>query len=122
VANEMTVKVTRTVVRGTFAPPPISVSDRIDVSASKRHATTWAVGTTAEAMPTGDVGTLGRLFLHNRDTTNFVDFGPDSGGTLIPCVRLKPGEFAEFRLKPGVTYKGQADTGACDVDMELLSD
>jgi hypothetical protein len=25
-------------------------------------------------------------------------------------------------LKPGVTYKGQADTAACDVDMELLSD
>lgn len=86
------------------------------------HATTWNVGTSEEAMPTGEISTLGRFYLTNLDTTNYVDIGVDSGGSMVGCIRLMPGEEHEFRSKPGATWKGQAHTAACKVDIKICED
>lgn len=120
-ANEITTRITRTVTKGDLRGS-VEKQKVITMSGSVIESGVQAVGTTAEALDTGDVGTLGRLFLLNLDTTNYVTFGPDSGGSMVGAIKLMPGEPNEFRLVPGVTYKLQADTAACNVQYELLSD
>ena len=121
-ANEGTVRHTRTVTKGDLQTSQ-DFTERFDVSGSAVASGVQTIGTTAEALDVGDVATLGRLLLRNLDTTNYVEWGPDSAGTMIGCGKLKPsGDVAEFRLKPGITLKLQANTASCNVQYELLSD
>lgn len=73
------------------------------------------VGTSEEVISFAELTTLGVIQIINLDTTNFVQFGPESGGAMIPAIRLMPGEPNQFRLEPGVTYRAKADTAACNV-------
>lgn len=95
-----------------------------DQAAIGQHSTIVTVGFAAEEdMPVGDISVLGLLILRNLDATNFVTWGPKSGGVMVPLGRLKPqGEPAYIRLEPGITLTWQADTGDCKVKMLLLED
>ncbi len=64
-----------------------------------------------------DVTTPRRLCMINLDTTNFVKYGPKSGGVMVEFGRLKPdGTPHTFDLAPsGVTLRMIADTAACKV-------
>jgi len=86
------------------------------------HQPAWIVGTSEEALTVGDISTLGRIYFKNLDSTNYVDIGPDSGGSMVGCIRLKPGEEHWFRSKPGITWKGQANTAACKVEVKICED
>jgi hypothetical protein len=101
----------------TFVPPRVSNT----ASAFNYHATMWAVGTSAESMPTGDVSNYRWLHLKNLDSTNYVTIGPDSGGSQIDMLKLLPGDVAVLPIKPGITIKGTANTAACKVSV-LLTD
>lgn len=70
------------------------------------------IGTSEEALVTTDISTLGVIVLQNLDSANFVDVGPESGGTIVPLIRLKAGESWAFRAKPGVVLRAQADTAS----------
>ena len=70
------------------------------------------IGTSAEAIDTTDISTLGVFVLQNLDSTNYVEVGPDNSGTMVPLMRLKAGEVATFRSKPGITIKAQANTAS----------
>lgn len=96
--------------------------DTIAQTTQGLHATVWTVGTSEESMPVGDVGTLGRIYAKNLDATNYVDIGVDSGGSMVGAIRLKPGEEQWFRSKPGVTWKGQANTASCKVQLKVCED
>jgi hypothetical protein len=76
---------------------------------------TVVVGTSEEVISFAELTTLGLIQIINLDTTNFVQFGPESAGAMVAAIRLKPGEPNQFRLEPGVTYRAKADTGACNV-------
>lgn len=84
-----------------------------DVSAIGLASGVQVVGTSAEAIVTTDVSSLGWCYLQNLDSTNFLLVGPDDGGTMKDFMKLLPGEPAWFRLKPGITVKAKADTAAC---------
>ena len=73
------------------------------------------VGTSEEVISFAELTTLGLIQILNLDTTNFVQFGPESAGAMVAAMRLKPGEPNQFRLEPGVTYRAKADTAACNV-------
>lgn len=73
------------------------------------------VGTSEEVISFAELTTLGVIQITNLDTTNYVDFGPESGGAMVAAVRIQAGEVWQFRLVPGVTYRAQADTAACNV-------
>lgn len=79
------------------------------------HAPVVSVGTSEEDLSLGDITTNGCLFLKNLDSTNFVKYGPKSGGSMIEFGRLKAGEEAFLRLAPGVTLRWIADTAAVKV-------
>lgn len=66
----------------------------------------------------------GWAMFKNADPTNFVTWGPDTGGTtLVKMGEMLPGEFAgPFRISRSVTkFRFQADTGPCDVQVFVLT-
>lgn len=73
----------------------------------------------SEAIVTTEIGTLGWCFLKNLDDTNYVKYGPDSGG-MVNFAKIQPGEIAAFRLYPGITFHAQADTAAVELDILIL--
>jgi hypothetical protein len=78
------------------------------------------IGTSEEAISFGDV-TPGWVIMKNLDGTNYVIWGPESGGNMVACGRLSPGMVALLRLAPGVTLRMQANTAACDVLIEAIN-
>lgn len=86
-----------------------------------RHAPIVSVGTSEEDMPIGEVATAGWLLLKNLDSTNYVTWGPKSGGAMVAMGRLKAGECALFRMDPTpATLRWIANTAAVLVAMWLL--
>lgn len=81
----------------------------------------FSIGASAETITFTDITTLGWLYLKNLDATNFVTYGPDSSGQ-VDFGKLKPGEFALMRVKPGITIKATADTAACKVLVAMWED
>lgn len=91
-----------------------------DQSAIGAHGQVVDVGTTEEAMPIGDVSSEGWLELTNLDDTNYVDWGPDSGGSMVGVGRLEPGHTQRIKMIPGTTIRWVANTAAVKVEMLLL--
>lgn len=121
-ANEITLNVSMAVVnaklKASFAPGTLQVTQ----AAVGGHFPIISVGTSDEAIDDGDVGTLGYVAFRNLDSTNYVDIGPDSGGAIVPMIRLEAGDVAIMRVKPGITMRAQANTAAVKLQMFLLED
>lgn len=83
-------------------------------------AGTQAIGTTYEAIGTGDVTVEGFTYIRNLDDTNFVQVGLDGGASLTPLIRLDAGEFCVFRVDDAATLFAQADTAEVDIDVMIL--
>lgn len=81
---------------------------------------TVEIGTSEEDISFGDISTLGLCHITNLDTTNYVQLGPKSAGSMVAGMRLNPGESYVLRLEPGVTYRAIANTAACKVSIICL--
>ena len=99
-------------LKSTLNPGAVNVSQAVAKGPSPGCV---AVGTSEEVISFAELTTLGVIQITNLDTTNFVDFGPESSGAMVAAVRIKAGEVWQFRLVPGVTYRAKADTLACNV-------
>lgn len=80
------------------------------------------IGTAEEVVNFGDIVTEGYIYLKNVDATNYVTWGPEDTGALVVIGKLKPGEFAWFRVAPGVVMRAQADTADVKLDVRLYED
>lgn len=119
-ANEITVSQQLSVTNG-YASETFNVSGvRINQAAVGAHSPVWIIGTSEEDMAVGDVTTLGWLCLRNLDTTNYITYGPKSGGSMVALGRLNAGESCMLRLEPGVTLRAIANTAAVKVKQLLL--
>lgn len=123
-ANEITTQFQATVKNTNYVQTVqadvSSIQKMFDQATVGCHGSIVSVGTSEEDMPVGDVGTNGFLFIKNLDATNFVKYGPKSGGSMIEFGRLKKTEWTWLRLAPGVTLRWVADTASCKVQMLLL--
>lgn len=63
---------------------------------------------------------LGWCIITNTGTTNNARFGPESGGALVPCIEIRPGETQIVRLIAGVTYRAVAITAATTIDIRCF--
>lgn len=80
------------------------------------------IGTTAENLATGDVGTTGGyIFIRNLSSVNYVTFGADDSGTQKTCGRIPAGHAVWFFLDAGVTLKMTANTAAVKVQYKLFA-
>lgn len=77
------------------------------------------IGIVTEVLDTGDVGTIGYVFIKNLDPTNYIEVGINTPVTQI-FARLKPGEFTVFPAQPGATYYAKANIAPCDVQLVVL--
>lgn len=122
-ADEITVSSSLIVDNGSFDPAWSTGSQSVDQAAAGGGAPGFVnIGTSEEAISFGDVSTPGWAFIRNIDATNYVDIGPDSGGSMVAACRLKPGEGFAIRLHPSSTWRGQANTAAVDLVFAVLED
>ena len=79
-----------------------------------------SIGTSEEELATGDLSTMGWLWMQNLDATNYVQWGfatTDYGG------RMEAGETAgPFRTEPAATIYLKANTAACKIHYRWLED
>lgn len=72
------------------------------------------IGTSEEDIAFGDV-TPRVVIIENLDSTNYVQYGPKSGGSMVPLGRISPGSFKFVELDSGVTLRMKANTAAVNV-------
>lgn len=118
-ANEIKTSFSLNVENGNFKPGSFSHSININQAAIGGLASVQTINTSAtEALTTGDISTLGTIYLRNTDSTNFVTFGTSIG----QIFKLKAGEWAWARIKPGSTVYAQADTAAVKLYYQIYED
>ena len=62
------------------------------------------------------ITTPGLVMLYNLDSTNYVEWGPTSGGAIVKVGKLTPqGAPAVFNAFGSVTLRTQANTASCNV-------
>lgn len=121
-ANEIKVNLSVQVDNGKFSQQFNPGRIQISQAAQGYHGPIVTIGTTEEAIPTGDVGTLGIFCGRNLDDANYVTAGPSTGGAMYPYQRIEAGESFVLRLEPGITMKWKANTAAVKVQQLLFED
>jgi len=111
-ANEITTSFSLALIKGAHVERIEVQQVRFDQVAVGGHKPVVDVGTSEEVLSFGDVATPQLWFVQNLDSENFVTLGPETGGAMVPLVRLQPGKYAFVPLAPGVVLRAQADTAA----------
>lgn len=119
-ANEIKAAVSITFIKsGTTDRVQKEVKGSFDVSGDSFIHQTLVIGTSEEEVQFGaDIGSSGWCFLKNHDATNYIRVGAITGQYSI---KLKPGEFALFRLNPLSLY-AIADTASCSMEFIVVED
>lgn len=100
----------------TFAPGTVTINQT-----TKGAERTVFLRTTSDvALSLASLTSLGLTAFKNLDSTNYIDIGPESGGAIIPFVRLLAGEVGIIRLKPGITIHTQANTASVRLEVWAL--
>lgn len=112
-ANEITINISGTLSNGSLAD---TFSDSDQITQTTQGASQGVVSvTTSEAdLSLGSVAS-GLIILKNLDATNYVKYGPKSGGAMIEFGRLEPGQVNLVRLPSGVTLRWIANSATCKV-------
>ena len=123
-ANELKIEATITLTNGSLAYKKQPGAKYVTQTNAKVYAEVKSVSTSDAALTFGGLASSehGWLYITNLDSTNYVDIGPDSGGAIVPLVRIKAGEsVGPFRVKPSITIRSQANTGACSCEFVMIA-
>jgi len=122
-ADELTVNISAQLLNGNLDRAFTKTGLQFTQDAQGANGVVVSIGSGAEEdIVHAEIGTLGWCFLFNLDDTNFVTYGPNSAGSMVPFGRIEAGEPAAFRLEPGITIRAQADTAAVELDVLILED
>lgn len=69
-----------------------------------------------------ELTTEGYVYMKNLDATNYVQWGPESGGVMVVIGRMKATEFAVWRMDSGATLRMKANTADCLVVIKCYND
>lgn len=124
-ANEISVTTNLTATKGNLSFAR-SVTTNATMNLARKGDFVQSIPTTAAGtaltIPAG-VTTNGWTLFRNLDATNYVEIGSQTGGTtFLPVGRLNAGESALFRLAQGVSIYARANTGAVDLEANVLND
>ncbi|HEY2250902.1 MAG TPA: hypothetical protein VGH74_07560 [Planctomycetaceae bacterium] len=116
-ANEITLTINNALKNGALAdsynPGRIQITQAVQLLFADVVS---LVAATDTVITFGHIVTAGLVHLINLDPTNYVEWGPESAGALVPVGKLMPADApAIFRFDPGATLRMKAHTGACDV-------
>lgn len=117
-ANEMAILVRLDVTQGFFTDsinksftdnfPIIGLGGGIQV-----------IGTTEEVIDFDDITYEGWLYLENLDPSNVIEYGPESGGVMVPFGKILPGKGTLLMLKPGTVVRARAWNAASRLLVKL---
>jgi hypothetical protein len=120
-SNEITANISVQLVNGTYKNA-FQQSGQFNQNTLGEDSSIVTVTTTAANVTFPTVTTDGWLILANQDTTNYVDYGVNVSGSLVPFGRIKAGEFQVLRLHPGVVFMAQANTASVKLMYILWND
>jgi hypothetical protein len=119
-ANEITVTGSLTFAKGNVATNGLTRSgQQFNVSGTNYTRKTQNIGTSAEVLALGEIGTAGWFLIYNMDATNYVEVLDSTGGNV--CLKIKPGEFACGRFGAAAPAL-KANTAAVNVDYIVVED
>ena len=81
---------------------------------------TQTIGTTYEAITTGDLGSAGWAYFINLDSTNFVEIGLEVAAAFQGFLKLPPGYQCGPMYLTTLSIFGRADTAAVKLGKVLL--
>jgi hypothetical protein len=122
-ANELTVyaSVAYEDSEGTEHPAFGVAGDSVSVTTKKFVSGKVSVGTTEEAIPLGEVSSLGYAVFKNLDSTNYVELRMASGASN-DHIKIAAGEACCFRFGSDVSAPYLiANTAACQVEYRIYS-
>ena len=109
-ANEIAVRMFLRLVESGEDPHEVDTFTKyFDMTGTEYLDTIISVGTSAETVPKGDIGTWGWLYMRNLDSTNFVEGGDDADN---PSIAMEAGEPFLGRWK-ATNISLKADSAAC---------
>lgn len=109
-AGTITTSLSVSVVNGTFVED-FSLGPAVIAQSAIGGGNPGTVSvTTSEGDITISLSAPGMVVIENLDATNFVQYGPKSGGAMIPFAKIKAGEWHKFALDGSVTLRAKADT------------
>lgn len=123
-ANEFKLNVSQTLDHGTAGIKvgvPFEVIQFTPAVQGYFHDTP-AIPTTAggTVLAVTNITSFGYAYFKNLGPTNYVEIGPESGGAIIPLIRLKAGRTAWLPLKPGVAMRALANTAAVALEVMVF--
>ena len=122
-ANEITISANLNCTNGGLAFATKESAVRINQTVQGGGGPGVVTVTTSDAaLSLGSYTTKGYCFIKNLDSTNYVEFGPESGGAIVKVIKLKPGEYALFRLVNAATLRAQANTASVKCYIAVLED
>ena len=107
-----------TTLKQSMKPQAIS----IDVAGNDYIRKTQNIGTSAENLDIGDIGTVGYVLVHNTAAKggNFVEVGYDSTG-FVPSVKVRGAGWGLFEMPAAMAVpQAKADTAAVDIEYFLI--
>jgi hypothetical protein len=85
------------------------------------HGPTVAVPAADTVISFGSLVTPRWIMFRNLDPSNYVQIGPESGGAMVPMIRLQAGEVSQpIPLEPGIVLRWKSHTAICKVKMLAL--
>jgi hypothetical protein len=121
VANEIRPTFGLTYSNGGLADTIASATTNVTQTTLAYHSSTVFVGTSEEDLSVGDITAANGcwVYIKNLDASNFVKYGPKSGGAMVEFGRLRAGMFAFFFLAEAAVLRWIADTAQCKVLVKL---
>ena len=119
-ANEITVSMKLSVVKGFLDHVENPGVQTYDMSGLNASGGVQNIGTAAEVLTFGDVGTPGFAYFRNTGPTNFVEIGAGTG-SFVAFAKLKAGESMLCRLSTNAP-RARANTAAINLQYYIVSD
>lgn len=124
-ANEITIQSSISCANGNFKLTLNNGQFRVNqsVAGGGSPGTVTVAFASATTISLADMTKPGFVWIKNLDATNYVTYGPDSGGSMVGFGELKAGEETILRLsRTTPTVKMQANTAACEVQIHAFED
>lgn len=114
-ANELNLRVTFTSTKAGSVGR--NIQGLFNVASTPFVQSVQNIPTTDATLDLNAIGTIGYVFLHNLDPTNYISIGSD--GSSYPIVLL-PGDFGIVRWNAAAIH-AKSHTAACDLEYVALS-
>jgi hypothetical protein len=121
-ANELKLTIAGQLANGELTDQIRTENLSLTQSAAALISKTVSVTTSEADLDTTGITTLGYAVVKNLGPTNYLTYGPKSGGAMVAFGRLKVGEVAVVRLEPGITLRWKANTATVTAFVKIFND